>query len=207
MAAHAFRSSDNKVMVEFYKKNHLTPLKENIDCFLIKMSALVRLCMTSPGNDNAALMEGAPNFKLLCVIRSPSDAVSSIVGMSGRSAQHLRREKTWAGRIRMIVRCYADVFALRDRYPGRVFVLYQDEFNREKFEHLAEFLCLQADDKWLDFIDQHARVRKSSYTYSDDQIQDYVRVVREELADYPEDCEHFLRLSPSIAEQPTHPPS
>ena len=107
----------------------------------------------------------------------------------------------------MIVRCYADVFALRDRYPDRVFVIYQDEFNREKFEHLAEFLCLQTDDKWLDFIDQHARVRKSSYTYSDDQIQDYVRVVREELADYPEERDHFLCLSPSIVEQPTHPSS
>jgi hypothetical protein len=160
-------------------------VKPDIRCLFWKESLRTANLIRSHRVDLGALFQATPVVRFLMPVRNPLDCATS--------NQNRIHVKLFAGLeqgasirdvLAAVLREIQWTLHRQREHPDRIFVYYENEFDRSTVEAIATFLRLEQDAQWIDNV-LNTFVIDSTYDHPPELVEYYRSAVIEMFDDFP----------------------
>ena len=183
--SHAF-ANHAKLRYLYHEAYGASLVKDVIHSVFWKESLAVANHVREHGIDLGRLLQENTRLRFILPVRNPLDCAAS-----NRKTGHASRFRHLNNRapIERVVAAVLDEFRwfleLRDRHSDRFFSFFEHEFGRPTLRDMAQFLEIEADERWCENALQVFQ-SQGSYHHSDKLREFYANAVGERFSSHPE---------------------
>lgn len=176
--SHAFES--NPELSTLFNKS--SSLRGKSSCFVWKESHMVtRRLMDNPENLEK-IVENNASIKFLMPVRKPLDCARSNI-KTGKSRFFKTSQTNDLMEVtKSIFEQHLFFLSLQNKYPDRVFFLFEHEINASSLKEMCAFMEIDNDEKWISTVLSQHKI-KAGYTHPEDIVKNAKALIDTMFAD------------------------